>query len=68
MSRLAITMDEDAIEDLKIRLQALTGMEEWTKTQVGRRAVSILKDDLMDRLEEAGEVEEYERLKEEHNL
>lgn len=55
-----IHFDKEATQDLQLRLQVLTGMDAWTGSQIARRAISLLKDDLADRLKEQGEWEEYQ--------
>lgn len=59
-SRTAVAMNANTLDDLSLRLEVLTGMNVWTNTQVANRAFSLLKDDLADRLKEAGKWEEYQ--------
>ena len=58
--RTAVAMNADTLDDLSLRLEVLTGMNVWTNTQVANRAFSLLKDDLADRLKDAGKWEEYQ--------
>jgi len=49
----------EELEEMKLKMKILTGMDVWTNTQIAQRSLSLLKDDLANRLKKQGKWEEY---------